>query len=400
MTKLQHTKKRTFKLRLFGLVVSFILIIISGYYMAVYSNHPFISKWRTIYIETAMSTMTHQWLATYFIPENIINEVISQRQVNFEENLIDTSKIVDNAEPTYSILREKAEDISLYTEEYLQERMFKEIFYEIDINTVPDNFDFGNTQISDCIDLGIKTTAGDSIWAIDIPNQLMIIEVKRNSYVAKLAIVKDSECIKLHTNTRDSRGSTILEHMDESNALLAINASGFADYNGQGNGATPVGLVKYNGIKINEQTNLSYYQIAGFDSDNNFIVGDNVDTSILRDAVEFYPLLISDGEIRVSGSYGLGLHPRSAIGQTIDKATLLLVVDGRQVGYSLGATVSECAELMQQYGAQNAMCLDGGSSSVMAYQGKLITSSSSPMQDGRYLPNSWVVMPRVVTDIA
>ena len=59
-----------------------LLVIGIGYTTAVFSNIPFIKKWRTIYIETAMTTFTHQWLATAFIPEHIINDVMDNAYEN------------------------------------------------------------------------------------------------------------------------------------------------------------------------------------------------------------------------------------------------------------------------------------------------------------------------------
>jgi len=120
-------------------------------------------------------------------------------------------------------------------------------------------------------------------------------------------------------------------------------------------------------------------------------MGRSIDLSNLRDAVEFYPIIVLNGNKHVTGSYGLGLQPRSAIGQTADGSFLMLVIDARQVGHSLGATVSNCADIMLRYGAYNAINLDGGSSSSMVYNGEMITKTSSPMKYGRYLPNSWVV---------
>ena len=49
-------------------IVSVLLFMVMGYCTAVFSNIPFIKKWREIYIETAMTTGKHQWLATAFIP--------------------------------------------------------------------------------------------------------------------------------------------------------------------------------------------------------------------------------------------------------------------------------------------------------------------------------------------
>ena len=64
-------------------------------------------------------------------------------------------------------------------------------------------------------------------------------------------------------------------------------------------------------------------------------------------------------------------EPRSAIG--IDKRgrrLILIVVDGRQPGYSEGMTLAEMAQLMMEFGAYNAMNLDGGGSSTLVMQGQ------------------------------
>ena len=60
--------------------------ILCGMYLTVvYSKIPFIAKWRTIYIETAMTTNSHQWLATLFFPQSVIDEVMANRQKNLDK---------------------------------------------------------------------------------------------------------------------------------------------------------------------------------------------------------------------------------------------------------------------------------------------------------------------------
>jgi len=60
------------------------------------------------------------------------------------------------------------------------------------------------------------------------------------------------------------------------------------------------------------------------------------------------------------------LNPYSSVGLSQDKRFLyMLVIDGRQSGYSLGCTGTELAEWMKFIGAYNAMQLDGGGSSTM-----------------------------------
>lgn len=59
------------------------------------------------------------------------------------------------------------------------------------------------------------------------------------------------------------------------------------------------------------------------------------------------------------------LHPRTAIGIDHDTGQLLLlVVDGRQA-VSRGATMKELGKLFQRLGAEDALNLDGGGSSIM-----------------------------------
>jgi len=59
-------------------------------------------------------------------------------------------------------------------------------------------------------------------------------------------------------------------------------------------------------------------------------------------------------------------HPRTAAGVSRDGRTLLLlVVDGRQPGWSIGATLPELAQMMLGAGAWNAVNLDGGGSTAM-----------------------------------
>ena len=59
-------------------------------------------------------------------------------------------------------------------------------------------------------------------------------------------------------------------------------------------------------------------------------------------------------------------HPRTAAGVTRDGRTLLLVVvDGRQPGWSIGATLPELASLLIEAGAWTALNLDGGGSTTM-----------------------------------
>jgi exopolysaccharide biosynthesis protein len=107
------------------------------------------------------------------------------------------------------------------------------------------------------------------------------------------------------------------------------------------------------------------------------------------DAISFGPALIINGEsVPILGSGG-GLNPRTAIGQRADGAILLLVIDGRQP-HSIGATLRDVADVMADFGAVNAANLDGGSSTLMVYNGEILNSTSL-LTGPRRIPTAIVV---------
>jgi hypothetical protein len=59
------------------------------------------------------------------------------------------------------------------------------------------------------------------------------------------------------------------------------------------------------------------------------------------------------------------LHPRTVAGITADNKLVLMTVDGRNTGHSLGMTSIETANLLISYGVVHAINLDGGGSTTM-----------------------------------
>lgn len=175
-------------------------------------------------------------------------------------------------------------------------------------------------------------------------------------------------------------------------AVAGINASGFNDLNGQGTGALPICKSCSNGELWGEYS--SFYSSIVLTESNRLVVGyiDDWTKYNIRDGIQFSPVLVADGEQKVFDSAGWGLQPRTAIGQREDGVIIFLVIDGRDVTHSIGITVGEMAEIMLKYGAVNAACCDGGSSSVLAYQGKVMNKNTSLNPTlGRRLPNAFLV---------
>ncbi len=72
-------------------------------------------------------------------------------------------------------------------------------------------------------------------------------------------------------------------------------------------------------------------------------------------------------------SFQLGARaPRTGLGQLADGRIILVAVDGRQPGYSVGMTNFELAQALVRLGAVTAMALDGGGSTTMAFNGALL----------------------------
>lgn len=106
------------------------------------------------------------------------------------------------------------------------------------------------------------------------------------------------------------------------------------------------------------------------------------DWSGLVDAVGGGPLLVKDGRaiFRSNELFSIAQlvprQPRSAIAQTQDGRIILVTVDGRRPGYSVGMTNFELALFLARLGAWNASGLDGGGSATMAFEGTLLNRPS------------------------
>lgn len=95
------------------------------------------------------------------------------------------------------------------------------------------------------------------------------------------------------------------------------------------------------------------------------------------------PYLVKNGEVFVDMTAQKlqaigGRNPRSAIGYTKDNNFIFVAVDGRE-GSSIGMTLMELANFMQSIGCVGAINLDGGGSTVMYVNGKVV---NKPQQTG------------------
>ncbi len=228
---------------------------------------------------------------------------------------------------------------------------------------------------------------------------IILTEVKGAGYSGYMMIVLDPSRVILGSvpSSYDSRGYTVAQMVEQFDAVAGINAGGFYDEGGGGNGSVPDTMVVYEG-KVYYAGLGSRFGFAGFDSKHILHVG-NFNTNDIQNrdiqyGVGFGPVLVVNGEVAYTGSLGSGVNPRTGIGQRSDGAVLMLVIEGRQVT-SLGCTYLDMAEIFLDYGAVNACNMDGGSSSMMWYEGDYVNDCASVIGI-RPVPTAFLVLKKGV----
>ena len=110
------------------IAVLIVLALLAGLYcLCVFSDIPFIAKWRTIYIQTAMDTMNHQWLATAFLPQSVIDEAMEAREGAMQE------QTEHNSSENWADMGNSAA-----SGENISEEDFYELFWEIERSSMED----------------------------------------------------------------------------------------------------------------------------------------------------------------------------------------------------------------------------------------------------------------------
>ena len=220
-------------------------------------------------------------------------------------------------------------------------------------------------------DWGLVDEDGDGI---------IVEEVKGEGYSGYMMVVLDPSRVIVGSvpGSYGARGYTVEQMVQQFDAVAGTNAGGFYDPDGTGNGSIPDTMVVFEG-KVYYAGSGTRKGFVGMDSNHILHVAHKITEAEIKEkdiqyGVCFGPVLIANGEpcdINISG-----VNPRTAIGQRSDGAILMLVIDGRQV-ISMGATMQDLVDIMMDYGAVNACNLDGGSSTLMWYDGGYVNNCAS-----------------------
>lgn len=284
------------------------------------------SGFRNWLVTTAMTTMTHQYFATWFYDDDVINSVLDSNKV------IETDEVSDP-----NLIDKTLVNKTTYENEYEREIL------ERDENN----------------------------------NDYKIIKIKGKGYSGYLVAIYDPSRVKtVVTKKLGSSGQYLTKMAEDNEALIAINGGGFDDPNFSSTGGSPLGITISNGKSVTSKSYNGSGGLIGFDKKDNLILGKMSNSQAqkagIRDCVTFGPFLIVNGEpAKVLGNGGWGSAPRSVIGQRKDGIVLFLVIDGRTATRP-GADMDDLIEIMQRYGAYNAANLDGGTSSVLVVNNTIV----------------------------
>ena len=343
MKKIKNKKKKIYKSTILFIILD--ILAICGFIM-MYGPWDDI---RNFYVNTAMKTKDHKYLAKVFYTQEKIDEIMSsnyfiaiKEEVKLDDIVIDTSP--------------KSSYDNKYDEEILTR-------------------DKGNNDYK-IINIKVGISKGYLIAIYD-PTKVSLIRAK-----------------KFNIGTY---GEQVTAMCKRYGGLVCINGGGFKD---EGRGSDiPLGYVIDNEEIVwplgNHDTQKG--NIIGFNNEGKLLLladstGTNAIENGMVDGLEFGPFLIVNGKpLEIVGD-PWGRSPRVAIAQRKDGVVLFLVIDGEN--YIDGASLSDMIEVLQKYGAYNAANLDGGHSSSLSINGKLHNNppSIAKKQGGRYVVTGFGLM--------
>ena len=224
--------------------------------------------------------------------------------------------------------------------------------------------------------------SSDSDSYVDDNIKITIKEYRENDTTIYVADVEVRDSSYLQTAfANDTYGKNIV---DETSSI-ASGVGAILAINGDFYGVQRQGFVLKNGKIYRSTSNSNEDLVIYKNGDWEIIDEENTDLEKLLDngaynVLSFGPGLIDNGNILVSVNdevdKAMKNNPRTAIGKISDNHYVFVVSDGRTSG-STGLTLYELATFMKSLGCEMAYNLDGGGSSTMYFNGKVINNPTS-----------------------
>ncbi len=172
---------------------------------------------------------------------------------------------------------------------------------------------------------------------------------------------------KVETIRQTTRDFVRSSQSSDRRIRLAINADAFSPWPVPWNQPTPTnlqGLAISQGIVVSPANGTPSLLIDADNQASIQMTTAETSTARIRTAVSGFGLCLSDGVAQPSGD---DLHPRTGLGLSHDTRFLyFMIIDGRRKS-SQGATTRELGDLLRQAGADDAINMDGGGSSTLAW---------------------------------
>lgn len=299
---------------------------------------------RVFWITTSMETMNHKYLAHIFYSQKTIETIMKQNYLIASKDTTDTTKI------TIGQIENKTDYENIYEKQILERE--KDQLYKL-------------------------------------------IEFKYKEFNCYLVAIYDPTRVEAATSQNIAQGQILTTIAKNNDAIVAINGGGYNWSNWY-----PSGLIVKNGKTIYAESSGKYVS-AAINKDGVLMAGafsaSDVKNKNIKHALSFGPALITNGKpVTIIGTGGSGLNPRTVIAQRKDGIILFLVVNGYGQNLSWkgrgGVYLNDLLIILQRYGAYNAVNMDGGSSTTMVINGKLINSPCDPQQEGQdFIRSAWIL---------
>ena len=335
-------KKRLKSIILYTLFTVFFTIVTAPFIL-IYG--PFENA-RKIFIGTAMESMHYQWVATMFLSQDKINEIL---------------------------------EINTIVEEVVEE-----------------------TEKQDSSFIDIPKRKDNTI-------ELQELGDENKKFKGYALIIKDPTRVKIGVSSKlaERKGETVSEIAERYDAVAAINGGYFTDEEGAeqwtSNGGIPVKFLMSEGRIINDTERDKEQPILAITKEGKMLVGETTANKLLEkkaneeenivEAMGYEVTLIKGGKkCNLKTCPVTGSAPRTLIGQREDGAIVMVVLNSNSdlPGERLCATMNECQKLMSDLGCYNAINLDGGKSTTMYLNGEVINNPSYSLGE-RQISSGFIV---------
>lgn len=348
MKKVRGKKKKNKVLTYLTIMfVVFDLLAISGF-VVMYGPWDY---FKNLFVTTAMKTRSHKYLAYVFYSEEMVGKIMSNNyfitideDVNLDDIVIDTS----------------------------EKKKYKDKYEEELFTRDPDN------------------------------DSYKVINVKVGNAKGYLIAIYEPEKVRLLRTKKFNNGTfgdRVVDMCKRYGGTVCINGGGFA--NGLSNGSDiPIGYVIDDGEVIWPQNNTdeSRGNIIGLTEEGKLKLMNNATGTEALDAgvkygLEFGPFLIVNGKSMEIVGMPYGVANKCVIAQRKDGLMMFLVTEGET--YIDGASLKDVVETLEKYGAYNAANLDGGQSTSLVINNKLVNSPNylAKKQGGRYVVTGFGLIP-------